>query len=203
MSQKDLSVVQNGENNIFISNEKNVNINGASGTSISVSEEGVHVAENVKVAFGEEQLSLEDANLLNDFRRDYDNLIVKCIKTDYTVPGINIDFPDIIDGLYSERWDVKSLKTRNKVLRKLVLDTLQALNELSGFMSDKYMRIIEDAHGNCSYIPRNESLEQGDRLRDELRPKTNKLRYKLRDLYRELHPEDYEGIPPFEDYCEE
>ena len=34
MSQKDLSVVQNGENNIFISNEKNVNINVSSGTTI-------------------------------------------------------------------------------------------------------------------------------------------------------------------------
>ena len=26
-----------------------------------------------------------------------------------------------------------------------------------------------------------------------------RLRYKLRDLYRELHPEDFEGIPPYED----
>lgn len=53
-----------------------------------------------------------------------------------------------------------------------------------------------------NWIPQ-QSWEFGCQLREVLRPNTERLRYKLRDLYRELHPEEYEGVPPFEDHYEE
>lgn len=61
------------------------------------------------------------------------------------------------------------------------------------------MREVDTPRGPV-LIAKNQSIEEGDQLRDVLRPETNKLRYKLRDLYRQLHPEEYEGVPPFEDH---
>lgn len=59
--------------------------------------------------------------------------------------------------------------------------------------TDEYMRALETPRGYV-LIARNESWKQGCNLREVLRPQTTELRYKLRDLYREIHPEEYEGM---------
>lgn len=64
------------------------------------------------------------------------------------------------------------------------------------------MRAVDTPQGFV-LIARNESWELGCQLREVLRPNTERLRYKLRDLYRELHSEEYEGMSPFEDHYEE
>lgn len=154
------------------------------------------------ISFGDIQISLEDSRLLEEFKKDYDNIILECIKTDFTAPWVRIDLSDDINFTYSEKWEIKSLKLKNKDLRKVVFDILSALSELSGYLTDQYMRAVDTPRGHV-LIARNKSWEQGCQLRDVLRPNTTRLRYKLRDLYRELHPEEYEGMPPFEDHYEE
>lgn len=148
------------------------------------------------------QITLEDSKLLDEFKTEYDEVILECVKTDFTAPWVNIDLYDGIDLPYHEKWDVKSLKFKNKELRKLIADTLSSLLELSGYLTEQYMRVVDTPCGPV-LIAKNQSIEEGDQLRDVLRPETNKLRYKLRDLYRELHPEEYVGAPPFEDHYEE
>lgn len=186
-----------GDGHTFIGNANEVNINGPANVYLA----GEAVKSEV-VPFGKITINLEDSKLLEEFKKDYDDLVVKCIKTDYTVPGVDINLYDEIDLRYREKWDVKMLKFKNKELRRIVFDTIGALNDLTQYLTDEYMRVLETPHG-LELIARNQSWEQGCKLREVLRPETNKLRYKLRDLYRELHPDEYEGMPPFEDYPEE
>ena len=187
-----------GDNNTFVANADTVNISSANNV-ILVGEE---LKNQEMISFGEIQISLEDSKLLEDFKKDYDRLIYECVKTDFTAPWVRIDLSDDIDFTYREKWELKSLKFKNKELRKMIFETISALSELSGYLTDQYMRAVDTPQGFV-LIARHESWELGCQLREVLRPNTERLRYKLRDLYRELHPEEYEGMPPFEDHYEE
>lgn len=189
---------QTGDNNTMIASAENV--------TLVLSSESTNTNKNIEIPFGNERISISDSQLLKEFLQDYENTIIKCVKTDFTVPGIDIDLSETITSSYEEKWDIKSLKFRNNFLREIIFNTLKTLNELTIYLSDEYMRVIETSAG-LQLIARNESREEGDRLRGKLRLETMSLRYKLRDLYRELHPDDYADLPPFEDsyekYCEE
>lgn len=187
-----------GDNNTFVANADTVNISSANNV-ILVGEE---IKNQEMISFGEIQISLEDSKLLEDFKKDYDRIIYECVKTDFMAPWVRIDLADDIDFTYREKWELKSLKFKNKELRKMIFETISALSELSGYLTDQYMRAVDTPQGFV-LIARNESWELGCQLREVLRPNTNRLRYKLRDLYIELHPEEYEGMPPFEDHYEE
>lgn len=186
-----------GDGHTFIGSANEVNISGPANVYLAG-----EVAKSEVVPFGKITISLEDSKLLEELKKDYDELVIKCIKTDFTVPGVDINLYDEIDIRYREKWDVKMLKFKNKELRRIIFDMLGALNDLTQYLTDEYMRALETPRGYV-LIARNESWEQGCNLREVLRPQTTKLRYKLRDLYREIHPEEYEGMPPFDDYPEE
>lgn len=196
--QKKIEVNVPGDGNTIVAHADNVNVSGPA--NVVLVEETIPPIEMVQ--FGEVQITIADSKLLDEFKADYDKIIKECVKTDFTVPGVNIDLSDSIDFMYQEKWDTKSLKFKKPELRRLIFDTIGALSDLSGYLTDQYMRAIDTPRG-CVLIARNESWEQGCQLREVLRPQTNRLRYKLRDLYRELHPEEYEGLPPFEDNYEE
>lgn len=186
-----------GDGHTFIGNANEVNISGEANVFLA----GEAVKMEV-VPFGEITICLEDSKLLEEFKKDYDELIIKCIKTDYTVPGVDINLYDEIDLRYREKWDVKMLKFKSKELRRIIFEIVGALNDLTQYLTEEYMRLLETPNG-FELIAKNQSWEEGCKLREVLRPQTNKLRYKLRDLYRDLHLEEYEGIPPFEDHYEE
>ena len=197
--EKPLSMELNipGDGHTFIGNANEVNISGEANVFLA----GEAVKREV-VPFGEITICLEDSDLLEEFKKDYDELIIKCIKTDYTVPGVDINLYDEIDLRYRDKWDVKMLKFKSKELRRIIFELVGALNDLTQYLTEEYMRLLETPNG-FELIAKNQSWEEGCKLREVLRPQTNKLRYKLRDLYRELHPEEYEGVPPFEDHYEE
>ena len=184
-----------GDGHTFIGNTNAVNITGPANVILA----GEQIPKIEVVPFGDLQITLEDSKLLDEFKTEYDEVILECVKTDFTAPWVDIDLYDKIDLPYHEKWDVKSLKFKKNELRKLVTDMLSSLLELSGYLTEQYMRVVDTPRGPV-LIAKNQSIEEGDQLRDVLRPETNKLRYKLRDLYRELHPEEYEGVPPFEDH---
>lgn len=196
--QKKIEVNIPGDGNTIVAHADNVSVSGPANVVLV----GETIPPIEMVSFGEVQITIADSKLLDEFKADYDEIIKECVKTDFTVPGVNIDLGDNINILYQEKWDTKSLKFKKPELRKLIFATIEALSDLSGYLNDQYMRAIDTPRGYV-LIARNESWEQGCQLREVLRPETNKLRYKLRDLYRELHPEEYEGLPPFEDHYEE
>ncbi len=196
--QKKIEVNVPGDGNTIVAHADKVSVSGP--TNVVLVGETIPTIE--MVSFGGMQITLADSKLLDEFKADYDEIIKECVKTDFTVPGVNIDLSDNITFLYQEKWDAKSLKFKKPELRKLIFATIEALSDLTGYLSDQYMRAINTPRGYV-LIARNESWEQGCQLREVLRPQTMKLRYQLRNLYRELHPEKYEGLPPFEDHYEE
>ena len=157
-----------GDGHTFIGNANEVNISGPANVYLA----GEAVKSEV-VPFGKITISLEDSKLLEEFKKDYDEIVIKCIKTDFTVPGVDINLYDEIDISYREKWDVKMLKFKNKELRRIIFDTIGALNDLTQYLTDEYMRALETPRGYV-LIARNESWEQGCKLREVLRPQTTK-----------------------------
>jgi hypothetical protein len=157
-----------------------------------------HTGQNPDVSDGEvseldedcraqgENVSLKDTELLSEFKSDYTPIIEYCINTDFSAELVNINLSDKIASLYNDKWRFRSRDFADAHLRKLKNNILAALNELTVYLSDRYLRLHE---GFGQLIFRNQSWEEGDRLREELRPNTIRIREKLRDLYLELYPD--------------
>lgn len=133
-----------------------------------------------------ENVSLKDTELLIEFKSDYTPIIEYCINTDFSAELVDINLSDKIASIYNDKWRFRSRDFVDAHLRKLKNNILEALNELTVYLSDRYLRLHE---GSGQLIFRNQSWEEGDRLREELRPNTIRIREKLRDLYLELYPD--------------
>ena len=127
-----------------------------------------------------------DTELLSEFKSDYSSIIEYCINRDFSAELVDINLSDKIAYLYNDKWRFRSRDFADISLRKLKNNILTALNELTAYLSDRYLRLHE---GSGQLIFRNQSWEEGERLREELRPNTIKIREKLRDLYLELYPD--------------
>ena len=132
------------------------------------------------------KVSLKDAELLNEFKTDYTSIIEYCINTDFSAELVDINLSDKISSKYNDKWRFRSRDFADAHLRKMKNNILTALNELTAYLSDRYLRLHE---GSGQLIYRNQSLEEGDRLRQKLRPNTIRIRESLRDLYLELYPD--------------
>ena len=188
-------ITQNGDRNIAVAHAENINI-----TIVAPSPQDEQACHLVR--WGDVEITHAEAKLLDEFLNDYDAVIIECIKTDFSCPGININLLDMITIPYHEKWDATSLKFRQPRLRSAVLETISVLNELTGYLGADQMRLIPDYPREKCLVPINDSWEAGCWVREVLRPETEKLRYKLRDLYRTLHPDDYVGTPEFTDHYE-
>lgn len=64
-------------------------------------------------------------------------------------------------------------------------NTLRVFDEYTYYISHKFLRLLPDR--NFLWF-RNESVEEGQQLRDVFRPETIRLRTEMRDLYLRLYP---------------
>lgn len=120
----------------------------------------------------------------NIFKSESDDILKYCIKMDPSAEPISIYLPDEIDALIS-KWDLDIRKVHNRNKRKLVRDVLETLNDYNYYISYEFMRATRDGG---RLIFRNSSIEEGNRLRDEMQPNLLRLRRKLADLYVKLWP---------------
>lgn len=138
-------------------------------------------------------ISSEDLALLCEFKSDWTPIIEYCLMTDFSENVVNIKILIEIEILCNEKWCFRSKGFIDANLRKLKNDIITTFNELMPYLSDKYLRL----HGVTGYlIARNQSLEEGERLREELRPNTIRIRNKLYELYLELYPDQDAVIEP-------
>lgn len=143
-----------------------------------------------------EKVSSKDMELLSEFKSDYTPIIEYCINTDFSSELIDINLSDKIVSLYNDKWRFRSRDFADAHLRKLKNNILVTLNELTVYLSDRYLRLHEESG---QLIFQNQSWEEGCQLRDDLRPNTIRIREKLRDLYLELYPDpdaDYDTVEP-------
>lgn len=132
----------------------------------------------------ENSLSPTDSAFLERFKSQVDPLLTYCMDHDPSGEGTKLSLVDEInDFLQSWKYDVR--KIQDACLRKIVIDAMQVLGDYTYYISDKFLRWIPDT--NILWF-RNESIEEGNQLRDILRPETIKKRTEMKDIYVRLYP---------------
>lgn len=129
-------------------------------------------------------LSEYDERLLEEFKNDYTILIEYAIHTDFSSELVNINYADNIYYLEKEKWSRKNCIFENVNLDNIKVEILSQFNKLRYYLSDKYLRYHE---GSGMLIFRNQSVEEGCRLTDELRPETLKIKNELYNLLEQLY----------------
>ena len=161
------------------------------------------------VKFGEFQISTEEFDLLKQFTHDFDKILQYCIDTDFTI-GFKLELTDII-RLTLNSWNYKHLTFRTQPLRRIIIDVYNSLSELATLISEPPQ--YWEYNYNCDLVQpyliqsykenKDDYIKNHDWFNEILRPTSVKIRYKLRDFYRELHPDDFKDLPSFEDCYED
>lgn len=125
-----------------------------------------------------------DKNFLQQFRNDVKDLMKYIIDTDPSAEPTRITLADEINDVI-HRWNFNLREIEDGDFRKLVIEIVKNLGEYTNYISDKYLRLIPER--NVLWF-RNESIEEGDRLRNELRPGSYALRLDLAMMYEYLYP---------------
>ena len=180
---KDINV--SGDGNTFIGNASEVNITGP----VNVVLAGDKTEQSEMIQFGDLKISAADASLLEEFKKDYSKFLEYCIKTDFASELVDINFGEEVRILYDEKWRFKSRDFSNRELRKLKNKILKTLNELMQYVSPEYLRLHE---ATGMLIFKNQSWEEGCKLRDEFHPNSDRLRQEIANLYVKLYPEEFQ-----------
>lgn len=152
------------------------------------------IAKKIRDNEKKSQESAADKDIFYTFKTESDDILKYCIEKDPSAEPISIYIPDKIDALI-RRWNFEIRKIQDVDKQRLVQDTLQTLSDYLYYLSDRYLKAVEGER----LIFRNSSIEEGDRLRNELHPKSYELRRKLRDLYLLLWPAPALDRTPSED----
>ena len=157
-------------------------------------EEGSNSTHGLNVA----ALSQGDRDILDTFRADSKEILLYIIDNDPAAGPTEVSLSDDIAQVI-QKWQLRYREIENKVLRNLVADILKTINEYTYYISDIFLRYIP---GRDVLWFRNESPEEGDRLRDVLQPKSYAIRCKIAQLYQKLYPipedEESEDAEPIE-----
>lgn len=138
----------------------------------------------VNLMFHNEQLNSNDSILLQNFRNDCEATMIYIIEHDPAGSATKVSLLDEIEDIIRV-WKYAVRKVENNTLRKTMQSILQTLRAYTEYLSDLYLRHIPDV--DVLYF-RNESFEEGERLREVLQPKTYELRKQTEELYRRLFP---------------
>nr|DAD64670.1 MAG TPA: hypothetical protein [Caudoviricetes sp.] len=132
----------------------------------------------------ENNLSPTDSAFLERFKSQVEPLLTYCIDHDPSGEGTKLSLADEIDE-FLQSWNYDVRRIQNSCFRKLVIDTMNVLGDYTYYISDKFLRWIPDT--DILWF-RNESIEEGNQLREVLRPETIKKRTEMRDIYVRLYP---------------
>lgn len=138
----------------------------------------------VNLMFYNEKLNSSDSVLLQNFRNDCEPTMIYIIEHDPAGSATKVSLLDEIEDIIRV-WKYAVRKVENNTLRKTMLSILQTLGAYTEYLSDLYLRYIPDV--DALYF-RNESFEEGERLREVLQPKTYELREQTVELYKKLFP---------------
>lgn len=127
----------------------------------------------------------ESDKVYSAFKQDSFEILRYCIDTDISAEPVKITLADEINALL-EKWQYDARKISNQEQAQIVAETLKALSEFEGYLSEKYMRY----NSNCeALIFRNGSAEEGERLRNELHPESLRIRKALAALFKRMWPD--------------
>lgn len=159
-------------------------VNEAAATKRKSTSKGAKVGNSSGNVSDWAALSSEDMTHLKSFRADSRDILVYIIRNDPSAGPTAVSLPDEIGDLV-EKWRFSVREIENNAFRTLVLDILGTLSDYTYYISEVFLRYIP---GRNILWFRNESWEEGNRLRDELQPKSYELRCKIARLYEKLYP---------------
>lgn len=107
-----------------------------------------------------------------------------CIENDPSIGDTKLSLADKLAD-FTHNWQFEVREISDYALRTLLNDIMQVFDEYSYYISDKFLRLIPE---RMVLWFKNESLEEGEQLREVLRPETIKKRYEMRDIYLRLYP---------------
>ncbi|MCB2312182.1 HNH endonuclease [Clostridium tagluense] len=129
-------------------------------------------------------LSEDDEKLLSELKEDYTQIIEYAVCTDFSSELVEINYSDSFYYLEEEKWSRKKYTFSSINLENLKNDILENFKKLRYYLSDVYLRYHENSG---KLIFRNQSWEEGCRLREELQPETIKIRTELNKLLQQLY----------------
>lgn len=131
-----------------------------------------------------ESLNEEDVQYLKQIRKQAKPILKYCIENDPSAGDTKLSLADELAD-FNRNWQFEVREISDYALRTLLNDIMQVFDEYSYYISDKFLRLIPK---RMVLWFRNESLEEGEQLREVLRPETIKKRYEMRDIYLRLYP---------------
>ena len=136
------------------------------------------------MTISETELDSNDSSLLQKFRKECKPTLIYIIENDPSGSATKLSLTDEIQDIV-QTWQYDVREVKHGGLRKIMLQIINTIGAYTEYLSDVYLRPIP---GRDVLWFRNESLEEGDRLRDVLRPKTYELRKQIAELYKKLFP---------------
>ena len=129
-------------------------------------------------------ISNTDEKLLVAFKNDYTDILEYCIRIDFTSELVDSSLSDNIYYLYFEKWSMKKCTFQDDNLEDLKQEIIERLDELREYLSFEYLRLHEPSG---KLIFRNQSWEEGCKLRDVFRPNSLRIRGELGLLLNKLY----------------
>lgn len=147
---------------------------------VAVQETGILAGSSVVL---KESISKIDENMYEYFKSDTQDILKYVITHDPSSEPIDGLLPYNLAQL-TKNWNRLVPKIENREMNETVSHILDLLNQYRQFISDEFLRVVEDQN---FLIFRNQSVEERRKLEGILRPKTNEIRHALRQRYRRLY----------------
>ena len=112
------------------------------------------------------------------------DIIEYIVSKDFSGELIDINLSDNIDDLVINKWSSMKVLFENKKLEQMKMDIFDLMKELQYYISDEFLRYHE---GSGMLVFRNQSPEEGCKLRDVLRPNTIRIRKEMQKQLKDLY----------------
>ena len=126
----------------------------------------------------------QELKLYEYFKADIKDTLAYMIQHDPSGEPIERSLPCSIAD-FSVQWNKLLYKFEDGVMRENIIQTMELFDKYGYYLSDEFTRLSED---HDFIIFRNQTVEEGNKLREILQPQMTELRYALRDQYWKLYP---------------
>ena len=126
--------------------------------------------------------SIQDEEMYECFKSDFQDTLVYIIENDPSTEPIDVSLRcDLAD--LSKKWNYLVYKFKDSSMRDDITKILDLIDQYSYYISDEFLRDLDEQ----KLIFRNQSIEEGNKLRDILQPHIADLREKIAVEFRQIY----------------
>ncbi len=124
----------------------------------------------------------DDDKLLCEFKNDVTYIMEYIKNTDFTSVPFDINLPTVISERILPKWENKKYQFNNQNIESLKKEILTTLNNLLEYLTPLYVH----AFNGHLLLFNNDSVEAGERLRNDFQPNVFKIRKEMNVLLNKL-----------------